>query len=478
MNAVEPLEVAPGIAAKFFDFPKGTSVLLLPELGDWIMTSSTGRWIFGELAKSPRSVDEVVADVSHRYGLPSSVVSGPVHALVSRLLEAGLVRPAGRPSPDAVRMAEPARRLEAVYLDFNASLSSSSTRSQAPAGARGLTPEDACAVLAEARELGAFHATVRVDRAVAGGGIAAALSRAKGLGMRVSLEVGAVDDPSDFLSQVLPLLGELCFAVEDETPRAHDDRWGPGAFERMKQVLHTAKREHPGCRRTLLWVAPPGAIAMDGLSELGIRLRVDRLRLSRCRSRPGGAGELGAEALSALLRDYDELVRLIVKQYQLVGTVKKSESPIPTVDLAVDPGSALRRLGRRVACQAATEVLAVGPDGAVYPCSPLVGRCEPFGWAGREPLRAIRARMLEHPVATFHVDHDSECTSCDFKYFCGGGCRAGSESLGQHDRACALIKERCVAQLGKIFAPVKAPAAEASAPAVAPVAAASRCSGC
>lgn len=476
MNTVDPIEIVPGISSRILDYPNGSSVILLPNQGDWIKTSSTGRWILEEVAQAPRSIDQVIVDVSERYGLLPSVVAPSVRALLQRLSEAGLLRPTGQEAAKPPDIQPRVRALETLWLDFGASRSPTPSGAGAPEAAAHLTIERAAEAMAQARDLGASHVVVRVGRA-ATGGLAGLAARANTLGLRVTLEVSSLDDPQAFASDLLPHLAELCFAIETDEAQAHDDRWGAGAYDGVRQVLQAARRDFPSIRRTLLLTAAPGAVPMARFLALGIRLRASRLRLSRCRSLPGGAKEPDSNALAALLRDHDELVRVTLRRYHLEGAVRKDETEIPDVDLGVDPGSALRSLGRRTACPAAVEVLAVAPDGAVYPCSALVGRCEPSGKIGQEPLPAIRSRMLGHAVAQFHVDRDEDCRSCDFRYFCGGGCRAHAGGWNQHDTACAVIRERCVAQLGSVVVPLELPDVEPTANG-APVTRATRCPGC
>jgi GeoRSP system SPASM domain protein len=100
---------------------------------------------------------------------------------------------------------------------------------------------------------------------------------------------------------------------------------------------------------------------------------------------------------------------------------------------AVNPGVPFPQGG----CQAANTMLAIAPDGRVYPCPTLP---VPLGDAGKEPLREIvtspgkrelRRRLLESPGG---------CRGCGELAVCRGGCRGRSYvihgSLEGADSAC------------------------------------------
>jgi GeoRSP system SPASM domain protein len=88
-------------------------------------------------------------------------------------------------------------------------------------------------------------------------------------------------------------------------------------------------------------------------------------------------------------------------------------------------------------CQAANTMIAIAPDGGVYPCPTLPVR---LGTAGEMPLqeliaseakKALRRRLLEHPRA---------CGACGELAECRGGCRGRAyvmhQSLEGEDPSC------------------------------------------
>lgn len=78
---------------------------------------------------------------------------------------------------------------------------------------------------------------------------------------------------------------------------------------------------------------------------------------------------------------------------------------------------------KRENCGAGREILSVMPDGDVYPCDALISKEFLCGSALREDLVDI---YRESPVLKMlraqTVESSPICSSCDFRYLCGGGC--------------------------------------------------------
>lgn len=88
----------------------------------------------------------------------------------------------------------------------------------------------------------------------------------------------------------------------------------------------------------------------------------------------------------------------------------------------------------RVSCGAGKSILSVGPDGKIYPC-PLLHLPElACGNALTDSVMSA-LRLISGQIPD--VDDLPGCSECDVRYFCGGGCRAGSF----HERRDFLAKD-------------------------------------
>jgi radical SAM protein with 4Fe4S-binding SPASM domain len=109
----------------------------------------------------------------------------------------------------------------------------------------------------------------------------------------------------------------------------------------------------------------------------------------------------------------------------------------------------------RRSCSAGILTLCVDETGDYYPCAALCRRTPILARAATDTLPEAQARIREWIRRKFTVDEDPACRGCDFRYICGGGCRAISGDLQGRDRACELVRGRLERTLGKIIDPRK-----------------------
>lgn len=133
-----------------------------------------------------------------------------------------------------------------------------------------------------------------------------------------------------------------------------------------------------------------------------------------------------------LSRDEQEL---LASSIAAVGGVSSLSLTIhdPFLWRAFNPGMPFPQAG----CQAANTMIALSPDGGVYPCPTLPYRLGEIGSASLKEIitspakKELRKRILLHPAA---------CSACDEVAICRGGCRGRSyvlhESFDDVDDAC------------------------------------------
>ncbi|ABB30810.1 hypothetical protein GeomeDRAFT_0884 [Geobacter metallireducens RCH3] len=88
-------------------------------------------------------------------------------------------------------------------------------------------------------------------------------------------------------------------------------------------------------------------------------------------------------------------------------------------------------------CQAANTMIAIAPDGGVYPCPSLPVR---LGTVGEASLKEIIASMAKKDVRQRLLEHPGACMACGDVAECRGGCRGRAyvvhQSLEGEDPAC------------------------------------------
>lgn len=114
------------------------------------------------------------------------------------------------------------------------------------------------------------------------------------------------------------------------------------------------------------------------------------------------------------------------------GPVQVADTPVST-GLRISTG-----------CGAGCAGVSVGYDGRVYPCHMLHHDDAALGTLAGDAADAADEGCLAG-LERFHVDAVDECSTCDIRYLCGGGCRArghhATGSLRGKDPYCTLMRE-------------------------------------
>jgi radical SAM protein with 4Fe4S-binding SPASM domain len=97
-------------------------------------------------------------------------------------------------------------------------------------------------------------------------------------------------------------------------------------------------------------------------------------------------------------------------------------------------------------CHAGVEMIALGPEGEVYPCPSLVGEEEfVLGNVREGNLKNIWENSLKlKEMREVSLKDCSKCQTCEFRFYCGGGCLAfkflESGSFSGEDPYCEIYK--------------------------------------
>jgi radical SAM protein with 4Fe4S-binding SPASM domain len=162
------------------------------------------------------------------------------------------------------------------------------------------------------------------------------------------------------------------------------------------------------------------------------------------------ARELGVGiSFSILTCNFDNLNEckdFIPGEDELVYLGKYMSGELDTGDVSIENISIEdMSLGVKVKCEAGEKLISIAANGDVYPCHMLHYEKLRFGNILNQSLKEI----LNSPMATYFrnlkVDNFERCKDCEYKYLCGGGCRAhafyNSGTLYAHDNYCSLYKE-------------------------------------
>lgn len=118
------------------------------------------------------------------------------------------------------------------------------------------------------------------------------------------------------------------------------------------------------------------------------------------------------------------------------------------LDLGISPSSSDTPLGVNItvstSCGAGSKEISIAADGTVYPCHMFHEPSLALGNVFEEPLAEILSNERSSKLRELHINDIEGCSICEYKYLCGGGCRARSlfqyGNLNSKDGYCTMMR--------------------------------------
>ena len=151
----------------------------------------------------------------------------------------------------------------------------------------------------------------------------------------------------------------------------------------------------------------------------------------------GEAEALTAEDLPVVLRQYEELARLMLQR-------RREGRPFTFYHYMIDLKGGPCIYKRISGCGSGTEYMAVTPWGDLYPCHQFVGE-ERFRLG--DVWRGVTNEAVQQEFADCNVYAREECRDCWAKLYCSGGCAANAwhatgSVRGVYRYGCELFRKR------------------------------------
>ncbi len=177
----------------------------------------------------------------------------------------------------------------------------------------------------------------------------------------------------------------------------------------------------------------------DFLEDIRVMLDLgfDQLSMEPVVCPEGDPAALTAEDLPIVLRQYEELAKLMIER-------RREGRPFTFYHYMIDLTGGPCIYKRVSGCGSGTEYMAVTPWGDLYPCHQFVGE-ERFRlgdiWQG------VTQRERQAEFAACNVYAREACRSCWARLYCSGGCAANAwhatgSVTGVYEYGCELFKKR------------------------------------
>ena len=269
---------------------------------------------------------------------------------------------------------------------------------------------------------------------------ARSIEKEAGKNFRFTLTTNGVlidDDVIDFANREM---SNVVLSL-DGRKEIHDhyrvDYSGQGSWEKIvpkfQKLVEARGGKNYYMRGTFTHRNPDFLKDIETMLDLGFR----ELSMEPVVCAPGEESELTAEDLPIVLKQYEDLAKLMCRK-------DKEGDPFTFYHYMIDLTGGPCIYKRISGCGSGTEYMAVTPSGELYPCHQFVGD-EKFKlgdiWNG------VSNTKIQDEFLACNVYSRKECRDCWAKLYCSGGCAAnayhatGSIS-GVYEYGCELFRKR------------------------------------
>lgn len=434
-------------------FENGVVALLVPQDADWIRTSSSGKWIFDNLKSKPQSTEELVAAVTEHFELPREAVENAVISLITELMKLALATYQGEePMKNKIIADQKDLSLQEVWFNITNRCNLMCKHCFVPDTRHkkvDISLDAARSVIDQAAEM-------KVVRLIISGGEPTMhphfteivkYGKEKGLFVKVITNgrLGILENKDE----VIPLIDDIQISIDGTNRERHDQVRGKGSFHIIRDLLIYLKENYLDANFGLSYTPLPDNLDMiPGLYRFGVLFFCKYVHLNRPK-RPGSQEDhkkladknfLDIEFFKESLQMYGELLNSSLSDKGLsVG--HKIQSPTK-IDTGYDPASEIISRVKVNRCAAGMVAMGINQNGDCFPCAALCDSRHFLGNVKEEKLADIYTKIRNAMESCFDVDKDDKCKTCDFRHFCGGGCRAVGPSVSERDPMCEILKSR------------------------------------
>ena len=269
---------------------------------------------------------------------------------------------------------------------------------------------------------------------------ARSIEKAAGKNFRFTLTTNGMlidDDVIDFANREMSNVVLSLDGRKEIHDRCRVDYAGNGSWEKIVPKFQKLVKARGGknyyMRGTFTHANPDFLEDIRTMLDLGFT----ELSMEPVVCAPGDPAALTEEDLPVVLRQYEELARLMLER-------KKAGKPFTFYHYMLDLTGGPCIYKRISGCGSGTEYMAVTPWGDLYPCHQFVGE-EAFRLG--DVWKGVTNHQVQQEFASCNVYAREECRDCWAKLYCSGGCAANAYHAtgsvrGVYRYGCELFRKR------------------------------------
>jgi len=374
-----------------------------PKTLAWALMDELGAAVFADFIRST-PVPEIVAKLAQEFDVPLAEIAGEIQRFLKTLQIQGLFEDPPKP---CICSDDPRPRSLYLHVTSRCNLSCiyCYNRKARKSWSDDMSLSLAQRVLVQAKELGVSTLILTGGEPLLNPHLCKIAGFGKSLNLRIVLLTNGTLIDKARAKELADLCDQIVVSLDSSIPAIHESLRGQGTHGRAER-------------------------AIQHLKEVGAKEVVASAVITRCnqlelfKDLEQYAKQIGADRAvrQIYMLQGDERDQVLVPNFQMLQTQMEEDlENMVASGIKLPPTDGVWRNR----CGAAFGEIAVGPDGAVYPCQGLVAPEFNAGnvaesdlreiWEGSETLASVRAITVEDLP---------RCRECLFRYLCGGGCRA------------------------------------------------------
>ncbi len=437
------------LQTKITEYDNGMVIFLEPEKQLWVRTSATGLWIYKYLEKNPCSFLELLKTVAEYNNLPLNIIEEDIKQFINDMLICGFII-----LEDELVYKKDFNKikkltdfsLNELWIDITSDYDEFYSFNPNVKKEKEFFPLDKIEdLLHQAKLMEVKFLTISGGEPLMHPQFSQILSKARSISdweikVRTSANFESWDHV-DMMIKYADIIELVMVGIKEDT---HDKIRGEGNFRKIIELLRHLKQHKDRAKKRIgiLFIPLKDNIdEMKLLLEMGYSNRLDFVHINHIKLSEYYLKMDENERNEFFQAAYDAFKYLLAKNTFELIKMKPNDAKKLKINENFAPYYDFLESVKKCNCEAGITKLCVIENGDVFPCLNMkvftdarIGNC----FKG-ENLSALYQKARNWNQHIFSVDYCKKCKDCDYRYYCGGGCRVRVQSLNEPDLMCDMI---------------------------------------
>ncbi|KAB3533483.1 SPASM domain-containing protein [Alkaliphilus pronyensis] len=433
---------------KIIEYDNGMVVFLNPNSLNWVRTSVTGLWIYKYLENKPCSFADLIKTIAENNSLPEKEIYEDVKYFIEDMVKCGFMELELEVlNNEKIKIVKELMEygLNELWLQITSDGIELYQASKLTEKTSFFPVENLDKLLSEAKALGVSFLTIAGGEPLLHPQFPHILSKARSASNWVIKVKTTASFPNfDYVDEMIKNADIIQVKLDGVKEETHDLVGGKGNFAKvfslLKYLYHHSDRDKKkiGISFTPL---QNNIDEMEYLVEVGYKYKLDFIHLNQVRLPEYYRGMEEDERNELFKKSQDIFFDMVEKNNTIISEVNREGFKKLLIDETFALYYDLLDTAKKQNCEAGITKLCIIENGDVFPCATMkvypearVGNC-----FIEDDLPTLYQKARKWNKDVFSVDNHQQCRECDFRYYCGGGCRARVKATNEPDLMCEMI---------------------------------------